>query len=218
MNKSIDIEGGFISTFSKIADTILLCILWLICCIPVVTVGVASGALYYAYHKAIRQDGGHPFRAFFTALKSNFLQATGIWLVLFIYTVVSLAACFLLRAVRDSVPLTGVFLALGVAVVGFVMMWGLVLFPYQARFKNTTAAVLKNSAILTIANLPWSILLLLLFAVAVGVTLFKPALCLPVAAMDLWLSNIILERIFRKVMTEEERLQEVETDEMKHRQ
>ena len=110
MSKGLDQEGSFITNFSKIADTLILCAIWLLCCIPIVTAGAASGALYYAYHKAIRQDKGHPYRAFFGAFKSNFWQATGIWLLMLLFTVMSLVTCYLLRIMRNSIPITGVFL------------------------------------------------------------------------------------------------------------
>lgn len=214
MSKGINQEGKFITVFSKIADTLILCFVWLLCCIPIVTIGASSGALYYAYHKAIRQDRGHPYRAFFKAFKSNFWQATGIWLVLLFFAVISLVTCFLLRAIRSSIPMAGAFLVLGMAVVGFVMVWGLVLFPYQSRFENKLSDVLRNSAVITIANILWAVALLMILAVAVGITLFKFALGIPMAAIYLWLSNLILERIFRKVMTEEERISEMEADDL----
>lgn len=212
MSKVFYRESGVITAFSKIADTVILCVLWLIFCIPVVTVGASSSALYYAYHKAIRQDRGHLCRTFFGAFKSNFLQATGIWVALFLFAAASLITCCLLGAMRGSVPMMGVFLAFGMMILGFVTAWMLVLFPYQSRFKNSLPDVLKNSAVIAFANILWAMVLVVLFALAVGVTLYDLALGIPAAAIYLWLSNMILERIFRKVMTAEEYISEKEAD------
>lgn len=214
MSKGLDQEGSFITNFSKIADTLILCAIWLVCCVPIVTVGASSCALYYAYHKAIRQDKGHPYRAFFGALKSNFWKATGIWLLMLVFTAMSLATCYLLRVMRSSIPMTGVFLGMGMIVVFFMMAWGLILFPYQARFENKFSRVLKNSAVITAANILWAAALLILAAAGIFATLWNPALCIPAVAIYLWLSNLILERIFRKVMTEEERISELEADDL----
>ena len=214
MSKGIDQEGSFITNFSKAADTLILCAIWLLCCIPIVTVGASSGALYYAYHKAIRQDKGHPYRAFFGAFKSNFWQSTGIWLLMLFFTAMSLATCYLLMVMRSSIPMTGVFVGMGMIIVFFMMAWGLILFPYQARFENKLSNVIKNSAVITAANILWAAALLILVAAGVLATLWNPALCIPAAAIYLWLSNLILERIFRKVMTEEERKSEMEADDL----
>lgn len=214
MSKGLDQEGSFITNFSKIADTLILCAIWLLCCVPIVTAGAASGALYYAYHKAIRQDKGHPYRAFFGAFKSDFWRATGIWLLMLLFTAMSLATCYLLGIMRSSIPVAGVFQGMGMIIVFFTMVWGLVLFPYQARFENKLSQMLKNSAVITAANILWAAVLLILVVAGIFATLWNPALCIPAAAIYLWLSNLILERIFRKVMTEEERISEMEADDL----
>lgn len=60
---------------SKASDAILLGILWIACCLPIVTVGASSAAFYYAYHKAVRQRRGYAWKEFFSAFKSNFKSA-----------------------------------------------------------------------------------------------------------------------------------------------
>ena len=205
-------ESGFMDVFSKIVDTLILSILWLCCCIPVFTIGAASSALYYAYHKAIRQDGGHACKTFFRALKDNFKQATGIWMILLVFVLLSALTCYLLRGMLESVPMAGFFLTMGRAILCFAAVWSIYLFPYQARFENTVVNVMKNSALLTIARAPWSLLLLVIFVAAFAIALYRPAICAPVVAVYIWLINKILERIFRGIMTEEVLRSEIEAD------
>lgn len=212
VSNAFDPESGFMSGFSKIVDTLVLAILWLICCIPVITVGAASGALYYAYHKAIRQDGGHVCKRFFHAFKSNFKQATAIWLLLLIFLALSAFTCYLLAFLRQSIPMAGFLMAMGMVIIGFAVVWCLYLFPYQARFENTMANVLKNSAVLAVANAPRSLLLLVIFGAVVVMALYKPAMSAPAAAVYIWLANKILESIFRRLMTEEALQSEMELD------
>ncbi len=212
MSNAFDQESGFMSGFSKVVDTLILAILWLICCIPVITAGAASSALYYAYHKAIRQDGGHACKRFFKAFSSNFKQATLIWLILLVFLVLSAFTCYLLAFLRQSVPMAGFLMAMGMVIIGFAVVWCLYVFPYQARFENTMANVLKNSAVLAVANAPRSLLLLVIFAAAVIIALYKPAMSAPVIAVYIWLVNKVLESIFRKLMTEEALRSEMELD------
>lgn len=212
MSNAFDPESGFMSTFSKVVDTLILAILWLICCIPVITAGAASSALYYAYHKAIRQDGGHACNHFFKAFLSNFKQATVIWLLLLVFLALSAFTCCLLAYLRQSIPMAGFLMAMGMVIIGFTVVWCLYLFPYQARFENTMANVLKNSAVLAAANAPRSFLLLVIFGAAVALTMYKPAMSAPAIAVYIWLANKILESIFRKLMTEEALRSEMELD------
>ncbi len=212
MNNTFNPESDFVSGFSKIVDTLILSVLWLICCIPVFTIGAASGALYYAYHKAIRQDGGHACKTFFGAFKANFKQATGIWMILLTFILLSAFTCYLLGGMLASFPMAGFFLTMGRAVLCFAAVWCIYLFPYQARFENSIVNVMKNSALLTIARMPWSALLLVVFVAAVAITLYKPAMCVLVIAAYTWLANKIMERIFRGIMTEEALQSEIEAD------
>ncbi len=212
MSNAFEPGSGFMSTFSKIVDTLILAILWLICCIPVITAGAASSALYYAYHKAIRQDGGHACKRFFKAFSSNFKQATVIWLLLLVFLVLSAFTCYLLAYLRQSIPMAGFLMAMGMVIVGFSVVWCVYLFPYQARFENTMANVLRNSAVLVAANAPRSLLLLVIFGAAVALILYKPAMSAPAIAVYIWLANKILESIFRKLMTEEALQSEMELD------
>ena len=212
MSNGFDPDGGFMSRFTKIVDTLILSILWLICSVPVFTAGAASGAFYYAYHKSIRQDGGHGGKVFFKAFRSNFKQATGIWLLVLVFTGLSLFTCYLLRKMRGIVPMADVFLTMGVVIIGFAVVWCIYLFPYQSRFENTMLTVMKNSAILAVANLPWSLLLLVMFVATVIAVVLNPAMCAPVAAVYIWLVNKILERIFRRLMTQEALDSEKELD------
>lgn len=52
-------DNKFMTAMSKASDAILLGILWIACCLPIVTVGASSAAFYYAYHKAVRQRRGY---------------------------------------------------------------------------------------------------------------------------------------------------------------
>lgn len=213
MSDTFNPESGFMSGFSKIVDTLILSILWLCCSIPVFTVGAASSALYYAYHKAIRQDGGHTCKTFFRAFKDNFKQATVIWMSLLIFILLSVLTCYMLLGMLASSPAAGFLLTMGTVILCFAVSWCIYLFPYQSRFENTTINVVKNSALLTVARMPWSLLLLVILVVAVVVILYKPAMCIPVIAVYIWLTNKILERIFRGIMTEEALQSEIEADE-----
>lgn len=80
---------------SKASDAILLGILWIACCLPIVTVGASSAAFYYAYHKAVRQRR-ICLKEFFSAFKSNFKSAIIIWLIILGLYLVTGMDCYIL--------------------------------------------------------------------------------------------------------------------------
>ena len=50
------LNNRFIEALEKIADMFLLSVLWLICCIPIITIGTSTIALYYATVKVVRRE------------------------------------------------------------------------------------------------------------------------------------------------------------------
>ena len=64
----------------RLGDMIVLNLLWLVCSIPVVTIGASTTALYYCTLKYVRNEDYGDFRMFFRSFKQNFRQATLIWI------------------------------------------------------------------------------------------------------------------------------------------
>src|SRR5699024_1479033 len=63
-----------------VGDIVTLHFLWLLCSLPIVTMGASTTALYYSCMKRIRTNEGYPTRNFFKSFKENFRQSTLIWL------------------------------------------------------------------------------------------------------------------------------------------
>ena len=53
MSKLFDLNNPFFSFLSKVADLIILSFLWFVCCLPIVTIGPSSSALYYVMLKIL---------------------------------------------------------------------------------------------------------------------------------------------------------------------
>ena len=83
-------------------------------------------------------------------------------------------------------------------------IWVLYFFPYVARFQNTTKEAMKNCLLIMLANLPWSVLLVLLFLAAAAAFLLVPLISILVPTIYIVFANLILEHVFRKYMTEED--------------
>jgi len=204
MDQIFNVDNKFFRGVSKIIDCVWLSILWVMCCIPVVTAGAATTALYYAVNKAIKNDRGYASSEFFSAFKTNFKQSTFIWLIFLVLYIWLGIDYFVMKAYAEAGAAIGhiaiVFLVFGV----IITMWGFYVFPYIARFENTTKNVLKNTALIAISNAPWTLLLLVLFfAMWIVIYLVTPIAVVMPVIYNL-LKNAILERIFKKYMTPED--------------
>ena len=65
----------------KFWDVLVVNLLWIICSIPIVTIGASTTAMYYVTLRLVRDEDGYTIRSFFKSFKDNFKQATAIWLI-----------------------------------------------------------------------------------------------------------------------------------------
>ena len=202
MNFSTD--SRFFHIMSRVADCILLSILWFVFSLPVITAGAATSALYYCVIKVLREDQGNTLSHFWKAFRANFKQST-------IVTVMTLLAVFLVMAASSAVYtrnpsqqlLTNVYLADLLALL-FSVAWLHYIFSSIAKFRNSLGNILKNSLVLCLANFPTSIFMALLLAAALVLTVLHyprslgSMLFLP--AVYMLLVSFLLERIYKKYL------------------
>lgn len=197
-------DNALMITMSQITDCIFLSLFWLLGCVPLVTVGASSAALYDAAFRAFRQGDKHSWRRFFGTFRRNW--KAGILPSLVFLAVFALAAWLLIRiwnaAVAGTVSWT-VFSAsalVGVLVLGILN----VLFPVLSRFENSFARLLKNTVLLALANMPRTLALGVVNAVAIYlcVRFIFPLFFLP--ALAALIGTLFLEPMFRPYMQQEE--------------
>ena len=75
-------DNPFWRFIGKLCDVMILNVLWVLCSIPVVTMGASTTAVYYVTLKLVRDEEGPTIRSFFKSFKENFRQATIIWLIM----------------------------------------------------------------------------------------------------------------------------------------
>ena len=186
----------------KIGDMICLNVMWLICCIPIITIGASTTALYTVMLRMVKNEEGYIFRGFLKAFKSNFKQSTLIWLILLllgiVWTVDFRVAGFIPG--MAGIILSAIFLALGFILLS-VMIY---IFPLTARYENGIKATFKNALILIVAKLPYTFLMVAIVVAAVFASLwsaFTLLFSLPLwliigGALIAWVNSYILRRVF----------------------
>ena len=74
MENILNIDGPLLAFLNKTGQLIALSVLWLLCCIPVITIPAATTALYYAVCKSIRFDTGSAVKEFIRSFRANCLR------------------------------------------------------------------------------------------------------------------------------------------------
>ena len=96
--------------------------------------------------------------------------------------------------------------------IAFAVGWGCYLFSYTARFANTVKATVKNAFLLELRHLPWSLLIICITAAALFATWLLPVILIFLPALLFLIYDLILERLFRRYMSEEDLAKELEND------
>lgn len=138
-----NIESPFFQFMNTLATFIGLNVLFLILCLPIITIGPALKALYTVTMQEARKDHKAIFNAFFGAFTENFFSSAGTFLLY-----LGLALVFLFNAffwggqgsIIGTIFLIVFILALIVLALSF-----LYIFPLMARFDNGLRQTVKNS-------------------------------------------------------------------------
>lgn len=210
MKEFFDLEGPFFRTMTQIVDLVYVSLLFLLCCIPVFTAGASMTALYYTVHKTIKHGHSYVTREFFGAFKRNFKQATLVWLLLMLFYGVVGTECYLMYQYAIKGQAIGKIYIVLMVVIALVVIWNLYLFPYIARFSNSTKQIMKNAAFFAAGNMLRSVLLFVLLIFFVLLVVSWPGLVFVLPGLYAFIMERGMEKIYGKYMSEEDKKAEEE--------
>lgn len=198
-------ENLIIQGISRIADFVILNLLWLLCSIPLFTIGASTAALYTVMLKLVKNEDGYLVRDFLKAFKENFKKATALWLIFLVLGGILIVDFSSLKLLSEH---TGSLLRIPLLIMTCLLTALYVYaFSLQARFENTVKNTLKNAVILLFAKLPYTLLILCISIVPVIIT-FMTTRTFAIGilywlfigfAMAAWLHSIILRHIFKEL-------------------
>lgn len=165
-------DSGFWSAMERVFDWMLLNLLWLVTCLPIVTIGASTAALTEVSCRMAHADDPAVFKSYFKAWVRHGKRATVLWGLLVVavgWLVLSLRICFV----------AGSVLFLPVAVVEGALLFVVVLsIPYALYFCTRTGSglreVVKQAGLAALRHLPWSVVLALLGEGPWAVTVLVP--------------------------------------------
>ena len=196
--KALRKESKIGAALAAVIDIVTAGLLWLLCSLPLITIGAASSALYYVVVKCIRHERGRLVKSFFAAFRRDFKSATLLWLVF-------LAAALILSADIYAVGRMGSGNVLGT--VGKILLLALLaffpwVFAFVSRFSNTVSGTLKYCGYLALRNIGTTLLMTIeLLAFALIVWLMPPLVFILPGLVCLLLS-LHIERVFRPITAE----------------
>lgn len=158
MSRITDPEGPFAQTMTKVANLALINIWFIICSIPVFTIGASFTALMdIAWNMTKGTEGTAITKAFFKSFKSNFKRSTAIWLIqLVLFVLLFFDFRIGLHSNLNGGSAVAYFAISSIALmlVLFTTWYALTM---QAIFDNTVGNMIKNGLMISIARFPYSV-------------------------------------------------------------
>ena len=196
MSIKINTEDKIFSGLSKIFDIVFLSVLWVVFCMPILTIGPATTALYYTTVKAIRKDRGYVWKEFWYAFKTNFV--TGL-----LYTMVLIVAIMgiyygLALTANSKDTMLQIFHYTYIIVSVLVACLYAFLFPILSRFSLPRLQIMRMALFLSIRHILTTIVLLLFILAGCFAVVNVYPLIFFVPGTITFLCSFLIERVFKK--------------------
>lgn len=176
-------DNPVFSFMGKLGDVVLLNLTWLLCCMPVVTIGASTTALFYVARKICTDEDYRIWHDFFHSFRANWKQATALWLVLL--AALAVGASNLWIGLHTDSGLGNLCRGVGaVLLIVWLMAEGFA-FPLLARYNYQLGRLVLDSLRLAVTKLYITVIHILLVVWLPALLFIDPNLfmfCLP-----LWL-------------------------------
>lgn len=185
-------------------------LLFIIFSLPLFTMGASLSAMYSTLFKMLHGDDPFIGKTFVNAFKSNFKQATTMWLPIAIFEILFIIGIYITLFILDPMynmlqyPLSISFFLL-LCISNYI-------FPQIALFNQTNSVTLKNAVLLAISNFPTTLFMIVVPVILylIGglsgkntVMVFSILMFIGIAAIAYY-NAALLRRIFNKLMGEED--------------
>ena len=174
MTNLFSYDGIVYKSGTKLFQLLVLNVLYLITCLPLLTIGAANTALACATMKMIEGKEGNSAIDYLHSFKSNFKMATYFNLIFGVINALILLNYLFAGTVTPL--LRGlVYAALGLA--GIISIIGMTfIYPYIARFDDDILTTTKNAGLLILKHGRLSFLILVIAVVPIVVACLSPLL------------------------------------------
>ncbi|MZK52066.1 YesL family protein [Clostridium beijerinckii] len=204
----LDYNSSFITLMNKLADLVLLNILFIVGCLPIFTIGASLSALYYVSLKLSSNSCSSIMKSFFKSFIENFKQASIIQLL--IMSVYSILVAIYLFLSASEFELKNIFIIAFIIIAILLFFIIVYIFPLISRFHNSIAVCIKNAFIISITNLKYTLLIVIIYVLPFSIMFQFPKYILVIlTAMIIfgfsvisYMCSFIFSKIFNKYITD----------------
>lgn len=193
----INLDGTILSALTRIFDCIVATVLFLLCCLPIVTIGASLSAIYATMIAIAGDSCSSVTRHFFGAFRDNFKQATALWLpaaLVGLVVIVDIVVCWGFE--MEATMILAIMRGLTMFCTCLYLAVSIYLFAGIAIYRVTWKQAFTNALQWAMKTLPATGGLVLLSAGMVVSLFILWYFAFPVIALGLYLQGKILLHVF----------------------
>lgn len=187
-------DSGFSRFMNRVGDLFTLNILWIICSIPIITIGASTTALYYVDLKLLNNEECYIIKSFFKAFKENFKKSTILWM--FIMLISILLGTNLVFWLKCNLSISYFALPFILFSLFIFLLITPYIFPLLTKTKCSMINIIKYCFFVSLKNLPYSILITLFGVSILFATIYFPAFFLFMVLLGVSIHSYMVSRIF----------------------
>ena len=199
-------DSKFMQAMARVYDLVILNLLFLLSCVPLITIGAASAALYTVCFRIGTDREQGIFRSYFQAFRENFRQGTILWLIAVVFFCAGIVNVFLFYSMEG--PLHYLFLLMTALVVLELLIYSYA-FPLISQFHNKNLPTLKNALFLSLGYLPRSLVIAVVNVFPLALALVDPYLFLQTGFLwaflyfsaAAYINALLLKKVFAPYQT-----------------
>lgn len=210
MKKSFDqiTNSWLYKTSQMVGDVVIISVLFLLFCIPVVTIGPSITALYYTVYRKYQKKSDSLSKDFIRSFKDNLKNGIAINLIYLAYLAVAGFNIFFAFNGLGSVKLPDWY-----TVVSFIPLLPVIftipfVYPLLARFSNGIKGTITNSFTLCMINFPKFFLIWIIQLAAIAVSVLFPPAALVTPVASTYLCQMITEKAIANAIRVEQSREE----------
>ncbi len=195
MGKWLGLDSKFFKYGTLLADLIILTILWLVCSIPIVTIGASTTALYYVTTRQLSNREGYVTKDFFKSFRRNFLEATGVTLII---GVIAAVLFININLFEPDTTINAIIYLIQYVLLYELLIFTIYVFPVLSRFDLKLGELIRTSFFMANRHLLTTITCAILFVAIVLIVMRMGVLIILCAGAYAILTSLMFMKIFRK--------------------
>lgn len=191
-------DGVLNRGMNTLVNLVFVGILWIICCVPVVTFGAATTSAYYTMIKTVRKDEGYMIKNFFHSFKINFFPSTFFTIILILLGWLGTFNIYYFTVSKGQV-FQALFLVM-LVIIWYLISIFLYLFPIISRFEMKKSGYVKMALHMVLRHFLFTMINFVIVFAGIATVFFLPWSFFLVPGFVFYGLSFSVEQVLRKYM------------------